>query len=201
MEDVTQQEPQSPTQDDENTETEPMAEEQAPAVQDAEAPQDAAPAAEGEKDSLLAELEQARREALANLEGWQRARAEFTNYKRRVTQELADSKQRGALDALAQVLPIMDDFERALANIPEEMKDHPWMNGTALILKNMQKVLDNYDIEIMDPVGEEFDPNFHEAVGMDDSGEYESGTITMTMQKGYRSGDKVLRPALVRVAN
>ena len=148
--------------------------------------------------SKLVELE---KQVQVNLEGWQRSRAEFTNYRRRTQQELAESKDRGALDAVAKMLPIIDDFERALNNIPEEFQDNPWMSGTALILKNMHKLLDDYKVEELDPVGEEFNPNFHEAIGMDDSSDYESGIVTTTLQKGYKSGERVLRPALVRVAN
>jgi len=146
----------------------------------------------------IADLEQ---QVQVNLEGWQRSRAEFTNYKRRTTQELADARERGAIEALADILPILDDFERAFANIPEDLTDHPWLSGTSLILKNLQKVLDKYQVEILDPVGEEFDPNFHEAIGTEDSDEYESGIVTTTLQKGYRSGERILRPALVRVAS
>jgi molecular chaperone GrpE len=151
--------------------------------------------------TLKDELEKAKQEAQTNLDGWQRSRAEFANYKRRTSQELADSRGRGAVDALAKVMPIIDDFERALNNIPEELENHPWVSGTSLILKNMQKLMDEYDITEIDPVGEEFDPNYHEAVGMDDTDDYESGVVSMTLQKGSRSGDRVLRPALVRVAN
>ena len=152
-------------------------------------------------DTLQAELAKVKKEAQTNLDGWQRSRAEFSNYKRRTTQELADSRERGALDALAKVLPVIDDFERALSNVPDELDGHPWVSGTSLIVKNIQKVLDEYKIMEIDPVGQEFDPNFHEAIGMEDSGEFDSGIVTMTLQKGYRSGDRVLRPALVRVAN
>lgn len=152
-------------------------------------------------EALRGELEKLKHESQTNLDGWQRSRAEFTNYKRRTTQELADARERGALDALAKILPIMDDFERALTSIPSELEGHPWMNGTALILKNMQKVMDAYNIEELDPVGEEFDPNMHEAIGTEDSDDYTSGMVTTTLQKGYRSGERILRPALVRVAN
>ncbi|MDQ7025799.1 MAG: nucleotide exchange factor GrpE [Anaerolineae bacterium] len=151
--------------------------------------------------ALQAELDKVKQEAQSNLDGWQRSRAEFTNYKRRTAQELSESRERGALDALGKVLPIMDDFERALDNIPEDLQDHPWVSGTSLILKNMQKVTDEYNISIIDPVGEEFDPNFHEAIGTDDDSEFESGVVSVTLQKGYRSGERVLRPALVRVAS
>ncbi|MCA9916104.1 MAG: nucleotide exchange factor GrpE [Anaerolineae bacterium] len=151
--------------------------------------------------ALQEQIESLQQEAQNNLDGWQRERAEFTNYKRRTTQELADSKQKGALDAISKFLPIIDDFERSINNIPDALVDDPWANGTALILKNMQKLLDQYNIEVIDPVGEEFDPNQHEAVIMEDSDEYESGTVTATLQKGYRKDNYILRPALVRVAS
>ncbi len=151
--------------------------------------------------ALQEQIEALQREAQANLDGWQRERAEFTNYKRRTTQELADSKQRGSLEAIGKFLPIIDDFERAVENVPEELTEDPWVNGTALILKNMQKILDQYNVEAIDPVGEEFDPNQHEAVITESSDEYESGVVTATLQKGYRSGERILRPALVRVAS
>ena len=161
------------------------------------------PATDGavDSDDLKAQLEKAQQEAQSNLDGWQRSRAEFANYKRRTSQEMSEARERGATDALAKVLPVMDDFERALSNLPEDLKDHPWVSGTSLILKNMQKVMDEYNISIIDPVGEEFDPNLHEAIGTDDSSDYDSGIVTVTLQKGYRSGERVLRPALVRVAS
>jgi molecular chaperone GrpE len=151
--------------------------------------------------ALQEQVESLQQEAQNNLDGWQRERAEFTNYKRRTTQELADSRQKGALEAISKFLPVIDDFERAVENVPEDLTENPWVNGTALILKNIEKILDQYNVEAIDPVGEEFDPNQHEAVIMENSDEYESGIVTATLQKGYRSGERVLRPALVRVAS
>lgn len=158
-------------------------------------------AASSANDTLQARIAALQQDVQTNLDGWQRSRAEFTNYKRRVTQELADSRERGAMDLLAKFLPIYDDFERALSSIPQDFQGHSWTNGTSLILRNMRKILDEYNVSVIDPVGQEFDPNLHEAIGMDDSSEYESGIVTVTLQKGFRSGDRVLRPALVRVAN
>jgi molecular chaperone GrpE len=149
-------------------------------------------------DSMLAQL---RAEAQKNLDGWQRSRAEFTNYKKRVQKELGDANRKATLDTLSKVLPAIDDFERAINNIPEDIADNPWVSGTALIMKKFEKLLEDYDVEMVDPVGKPFDPHQHEAIGMDDSDEFESGTVTVTLQKGYVSGDRVLRPALVRVAN
>jgi len=196
MEDQIQEQTEN-TDNTQSMETNTMPEEQAQATQN----QSDSDAPEIDIEALQAQLEDLKREVTSNMEGWQRSRAEFTNYKRRTLQELADSKERGALDALTKILPIVDDFERAIENIPEELEEHPWVNGTSLILKNMHKVMDAYNISEIDPVGEEFDPNLHEAIGIDDSDEYENGTITTTLQKGYRSGDRILRPALVRVAS
>ncbi|GAB5491537.1 MAG: nucleotide exchange factor GrpE [Phototrophicaceae bacterium] len=151
-------------------------------------------------DDLKATVVKLRGEVDTNLDGWQRSRAEFNNYRRRTQQQLSDSKQQGAIDALTKILPVIDDFERAFTNIPDDLAEHPWVTGTSLILKNIQKVMDEFNIEVLDPVGEEFDPNMHEAIGMDNSSDYESGIVTTTLQKGYKAGDKVLRPALVRVA-
>lgn len=151
-------------------------------------------------DDLAATVVQLKSEVDTNLDGWQRSRAEFNNYRRRTQQQLSDSKQQGAVDALSKILPALDDFERAFDNIPADLADHPWVSGTSLILKNIQKVLDEFNIEVLDPVGEEFDPTMHEAIGMDDDSDFDSGIVTVTLQKGYKSGDKILRPALVRVA-
>lgn len=145
-------------------------------------------------------LAEAKAEAARNLEGWQRTLAEFQNYKRRTEKELHEGRQNGALETIKRFFPIMDDFERALNNIPDELKGNPWMNGVELILRNFHKILDENSIIILDPVGEVFDPTRHEAVGMDDSSEMESGRVTVTLQKGYINGERVLRPALVRIA-
>ncbi len=135
------------------------------------------------------------------MDALQRSRAEFANYKKRVTRELEDSQQKGAMNAIAQLLPVIDDLERALNSIPEELAEHPWMRGTALLLPKLHKTLTDLGIEAIDPTGQPFDPSQHEAIGMDDNSDVESGHVTMTLQKGYTSGDKILRPALVRVAS
>lgn len=150
-----------------------------------------------EAQARIALLEE---EARTNLDGWQRSRAEFVNYKKRIERELKDNRERAALDSLVRMLPIIDDFERAMGNIPEDLQSNPWVSGTALILKKIEKMFDEFAVTAIDPVGEAFDPNFHEAVAMESSDEYEVGQVIETLQKGYRSGERVLRPALVRVA-
>lgn len=140
-------------------------------------------------------------QAAEYLAGWQRTRAEFANYKKRVERELSESHQRGAIDAVVRVLPIIDDFERAMQNVPADLEGHAWINGISMLLRKFDKLLSDFDVQPIDPVGEVFDPSRHEALGMDDSDTIASGHVTVTLQKGYISGDRVLRPALVRVAN
>ncbi len=151
--------------------------------------------------AIQAELQAAQQAAQENLDGWQRARAEFANYKKRIEREMREARQNGALDAIADLLPIIDDFDRAMANVPSEIQENSWFEGVGLIQKKLAKLLETYAVEEIDPVGQPFDPNLHEAVSIDSESDAESGTVTATLQKGYASGERVLRPALVRVAN
>ncbi|MDX1991016.1 MAG: nucleotide exchange factor GrpE [bacterium] len=146
------------------------------------------------------ELIALRQEAEKNLQGWQRALADFQNYKRRAEREQQDAHKKAAFDTLMKFVPMFDDFERALANVPEELQGNPWLNGVSLIQNKFNKLLEELGVSVIDPVGQPFDPSQHEAVGRDESAEAESGTVTAVLQKGYSAGDRVLRPALVRVA-
>ncbi|MBI5670024.1 MAG: nucleotide exchange factor GrpE [Chloroflexi bacterium] len=158
-------------------------------------------AAETVRDSAQnEELTKARQQAQEYLEGWQRERAEFTNYRKRVDNQLKDSYQNAALDVLKKFLPIIDDFERAMATAPAELADQAWLNGVMLIHRKFQKILEEAGVEAIDPVGQPFDPTRHEAVSVEDSADGNSGQVIATLQKGYAYGDRVLRPAMVRVA-
>lgn len=134
------------------------------------------------------------------LEGWQRARAEFANYKKRVEREMKDSHSSAAGAVLKDMLPVIDDLERAMNNVPEDLQGNAWIGGVTMIQRKLNKILENYQVTVLDPTGEPFDPNLHEAIGMENSDDVESGHVTTTMQKGYVQGERVLRPALVRVA-
>jgi molecular chaperone GrpE len=146
------------------------------------------------------ELAAAQAQAREYLEGWQRARADFVNYKKRVERELQDSYQNASVDLLTRMFPILNDFERAMSNLPAELHDHTWLEGITLIQKKFQKLLEDNGVVEIDPTGQPFDPTFQEAVGTDEDTTGQSGYVTATLQKGYRVGDRVLRPALVRVA-
>ena len=151
--------------------------------------------------NLMQALIEAQKEAQSNEDGWQRARAEFANYKKRIERERSELFQRASLDTLKALLPIIDDFDRAFENVPEDIGEHAWIGGVAMIQRKFQTLLEQYEICPIDPAGELFDPNLHQAIGMEDSDEVESGCVTATLQKGYRAGDQILRLALVKVAS
>ncbi len=160
----------------------------------------AQPTGNGEID-LHAELQKAQAAAAEYLDGWQRARAEFANYRKRMDREREEHTQTATFEVLRRLLPVVDDFERALNNLPPELADHGWVKGVVLIRDKFQGVLQSYQVTEINPLGEPFDPSRHEAIGADNNDEVESGHITAVLQKGYICGDRVLRPALVRVAN
>jgi len=151
--------------------------------------------------NLLLMLIEAQKEAQANEDGWQRARAEFSNYKKRIERERAELFQRASLDTLQALLPIIDDFDRAFESVPEAMQEDPWIGGVAMIQRKFAGLLEQYQVEAIDPTGEPFDPKLHQAIGAEASDKVESGHVIATLQKGYRAGDTVLRLALVKVAS
>ena len=145
-------------------------------------------------------LVQAQHQAKSYFDGWQRERADFANYKKRAERDLLTMRFNAKVDTLKSLLPILDDFERAISNVPEDLQGHAWREGIEAIQRKLLQTLENEGIQTLDPVGEPFDPNIHEAIGQDSDTDMESGHVTITLQKGYVCGDRVLRPALVKVA-
>jgi len=145
-------------------------------------------------------LKDAQTQAEEYLAGWQRARAELINYKKRVERDQSQIYQDAAGRILKRYLEIVDDFELALKNKPTEGEGAKWAEGIELIYRKLLNILENEGVETIDPKGEPFDPNLHEAITSEDSDEHESGQVIEVLRKGYKLGDRVLRPALVRVA-
>lgn len=150
--------------------------------------------------ALEAALAQSEKQARDFSDGWQRERADFANYKKRIERDMSDIRQTSTQTALLALLPVIDDFERAVGSVPDDLKDHPWLEGVTAIQRKLERILSDQGMVAIDPVGQPFDPNLHEAVSVDATSDAESGHVTATLQKGYRSGDRILRPALVRVA-
>jgi molecular chaperone GrpE len=145
-------------------------------------------------------LTEAQAKAAENLEGWQRAQAEFANYKKRQLrdQELQTADMRGRI--LKRYLEILDDLERALVHKPSEGAGAEWAGGIELIYKKLLSYLEGEGLTRVDPLGEAFDANLHEAVTQEESADHESGTIIEVLRPGYMLGERVLRPAAVKVA-
>jgi molecular chaperone GrpE len=145
-------------------------------------------------------LEEAELKAEEYLDGWQRSRAEFANYKKRIAKDNTEIHRTARGDVIKLYLDIADDLERALLERPEEGEEESWVDGIEIIFQKLRKKMEADGVKPMNPLGDNFDPNLHEALMKEESEEYESGQIIEVMKEGYWIGDKVLRPALVRVA-
>lgn len=150
-----------------------------------------------EFDALKHQLEDAETKLAESVEGWQRSVADFQNYKKRVERdnELMYASMKG--DIIKKVLPALDDLERALQNRPA---DDAWANGIELIARKLQNILDVEGVKRIEAEGAEFNPIFHEAISHESADDVESGHVISVVQNGYMLGERVIRPALVRVA-
>ena len=150
--------------------------------------------------ALQSELEKAQAQAAEYLDGWQRARAEFANLKKRVEAEREEIRYRSNEELLLKVLPVVDDFERAFQELPPEMEDAAWVNGITMIMNKLQKLLESENVAPLEAAGKPFDPQWHQAMMQEETEDYPDGICIEEIQRGYRLGDRVLRPALVKVA-
>lgn len=139
-------------------------------------------------------------EAARNLDGWQRTQAEFANARKRFEKQRAETYINANADLVARLLPLIDDFERALDAVPAEDQTDPWVAGMALVYRKMLTILEELNVQPIPSVGEPFDPTQHEALTQESSDEHGSGIVVREMRRGYRLGDRVIRPALVSVA-
>ncbi|MEE8163420.1 MAG: nucleotide exchange factor GrpE [Anaerolineae bacterium] len=153
-----------------------------------------------ELEALRQELEEAKAQAAEYLDGWQRARAEFANYKKRNEQERQELFKLANTTLITKLLPIFDDFERAFQALPSNLLSLTWIDGVALIYRRLQAILEAEGLTLIETEGQSFDPLLHEAVTYEESAEHEEGQIIGEVQRGYKLGDRILRPALVRVA-
>jgi molecular chaperone GrpE len=162
------------------------------------APEDAAPELEtAELDALRQRLAEAETKVAENLDGWQRAMAEFQNFRKRVERDRDSDQLAMKGDLIRTVLPVLDDLERALQNRPAA---DSWSDGIELIQRKLQSLLEAQGVKIIQAEGAMFDPNFHEAISQEPVDGAESGAVIAVLAKGYMLGDRVLRPAQVRVA-
>lgn len=152
---------------------------------------------QGDVDALRRQLEEAESKLAESVEGWQRAQADFQNYRKRIERDNEMMYATMKSDIVKKVLPVLDDLERALQNRPA---DDAWGGGIELIARKFQNILDVEGVKRIEATGAEFDPKFHEAISHEPNDEVESHHVIEVVQNGYMLGERVIRPALVRVA-
>jgi molecular chaperone GrpE len=151
-------------------------------------------------DALLADTQRERDEYLDLAK---RTKADFENFRKRMSAEVLAAGGRGKAEVLRDVLPVLDDLERALQAAgldPEGDSEDGLAHGVLLVFRSLRDSLGKHGIEAVDPAGEKFDPNFHEAISTDRFVGVESGVVVETLQKGYKLGEQLIRPARVVVA-
>ncbi len=158
------------------------------------------PSPDVEIESLKQELADANAKAAEYLDGWQRARADFLNYKKRVDRDQLLANQSAAGNILKRFLEVSDDLDRALKNRPQDGDGAAWASAIELVYRKLHAILEAEGLKVINVEGQYFDPNLHEAISHEESPAHESGQIIGVVQRGYLLGDRVLRPARVRVA-
>ena len=167
-------------------------------TEDPKAEQDSEKESEGQENTedLASALEQEKERADRNLANWQRAQADLSNYKKRVDQEKQDLAKFANAALIGSMLNLVDDFQRARSTIPDSILGMTWVEGLFLIERKLGATLEAAGLSEIKALGEDFDPNLHEAVMHGDGPE---GKIVEEFQRGYKLHDRVIRPAMVKV--
>jgi molecular chaperone GrpE len=147
---------------------------------------------------LYTRLEQLEAQSAEYKDQWLRSVAEFKNFKRRVDTERTELQRSAGASILLKLLPVVDDFERAVAAIPAEIAESSWWGGTQLIANKLRLLLDSEGVKPIEALDQPFDPNLHEAVQYEDA-PGKDGIVTAEFQRGYRLHDRVIRPSMVKV--
>lgn len=148
--------------------------------------------------SLREQLEREKERADTNYANWQRTMADFVNFKRRAEQEREENARYANMALILNVLPAVDDLERALQHVDPELAETPWIDGIRQIQRKLKGALTAAGVTEISAEGEMFDPNLHEAIGQTEG---EEGRVVSEAQRGYRLGTRVIRPAMVVVGH
>lgn len=150
--------------------------------------------------TLEEQLAAAEAKAKENLDGWQRARAEFANARKRFEKQRLDARMNALVEMAGKLLPVIDDFDLAFQNVPDEIAESDWYGGLELIPRKLNTILEGIGIERIEAMGQPFDPNLHNAIMQEESADHESDTVIKEFQAGYKIGERVVRPSVVVVA-
>jgi len=148
---------------------------------------------------LRAKIEQLEADAKEASNRYLRLAADFDNYKKRSRQEQTETVQQANADLIERLLPVVDNFHRVIESAPAEVDD-AWLKGIKLTLQQLDELLASQGVSPIESVGTPFDPSLHEAIGHEESDEHPEDTVVSEVRRGYRLHDRVVRPALVRVA-
>lgn len=202
-EEVKQDAPETETQEERNTEE---CEETAEAsAENTENPEDAEASEEKDKKGFFSGRKKEKKEdaVKAQINELQdkvmRQMAEFENFRKRSEKEKSAMFETGAKNVIEKILPVVDNFERGLATVPENEKDSPFVDGMNKVYKQLITELENLGVKPIEAVGKEFDPNFHNAVMQVENDELEPGTVAQELLKGYMYRDTVVRHSMVAV--
>ena len=188
------------TQADEAAKTETMKEEETPQAEDVSKEDRKEDKKEKKKKEKADKKQDAMKEKIEELEDRvKRQMAEFENFRKRTEKEKTAMFETGAKSVIEKILPVVDNFERGLARIPEEEKDNAFLQGMQMIYKQLMTELENMEVKPIPAVGEEFNPEFHNAVMQVESEEFDSGVVAQELQKGYTYRDSVVRHSMVAV--
>lgn len=144
------------------------------------------------------ELEDLHQQVGELTEALQRERADATNLRRRHDEQLASVRANAKVNVVRELLPVIDNFERALKHVPKDLESHDYIKGVQGVVKQFEKTLADMGVKRIKTVGEPFDPKFHEAVMMEE-GDGTKEVVSEELQSGYRLGDEVIRHAMVKV--
>ncbi len=169
-----------------------------------EAPEEETRLLEGDEKADITELkkeiqdcQKLRDEYLA---GWQRAKADFVNYKREEEERSKSTRNYTEQNCILNMLAVYENLEKAKEHIPSKLKENEWIQGILQIENQFKGILESYGLREIEAMGEQFDPNFHEAIEEIEKDEVEPGTVVEVIQKGYLVNNQLLRPAKVKVA-
>lgn len=155
---------------------------------------------EKKNQDIEKELEECKKKAKEYLEGWQRERANFLNYKKEEIERVSEMIKFANEELILKILPVLDNLEKSQKHIPEKIKDKDYVKGIDQIIKQFQEILRSFGVERIEVLGKKFDPRFHEAVEEVEDKEKEKGIVVEEILAGYTIHGKILRPAKVKVS-
>jgi molecular chaperone GrpE len=169
-------------------------------AEDAVNPEQEIPVTDSADEAGSAELEKLQAEVLEHQQRTLRVQADFDNFRRRTQKEKEDLGKYASSKLITELLPVIDNFERALQASEENPEFESFSKGVNMIFRQLESVLATEGLTAMKSVGEPFNPEYHQAIMQVESDEYEEGIVVEEVQKGYMLKDKVLRPAMVKVS-